>query len=360
MPPASIPSTARTAAPLSPDSHLVRKPFWIMTQRVTVMAGCVDVALLVLFLALGSPALAWLNLISIGMYACAYGLLQRRRNVVAVTLIWIEVLGHAAIGTWLIGWDSGFHYYLLMFIPAIVVVGGRRKTAPMLILLLFLFYIGMHTLSRHYGAQSPLSALGLSIAHGFNVIVVFAMAAYTARFYYGTVRDAEKRLETLASTDPLTGLSNRRSLLGLTTQLLDRGRLADQPASVVLADIDHFKRINDTHGHDAGDQVLVHVAQLLSQHSRSHDLLARWGGEEFLLILPATHATEAVHLAERMRAAIADHPAQYADRTIALSLSWGVAQWHAHESLETAIARADHALYSSKASGRNQVTVTMH
>ena len=92
-----------------------------MTRRVTVMAAGVDLAFVFLFLAFGSPLLAWLNVVSITMYAVAYWLLGRRINGPAVVLIWIEVLGHAAIGTLLIGWDSGFHYYLLMFIPAIVV-----------------------------------------------------------------------------------------------------------------------------------------------------------------------------------------------------------------------------------------------
>ena len=126
-----------------------------MTRRVTVMAAGVDLAFVFLFLAFGSPLLAWLNVVSITMYAVAYWLLGRRINGPAVVLIWIEVLGHAAIGTLLIGWDSGFHYYLLMFIPAIVIANTRGYAAPM-VLALLAYYLGLEALSDHYGPLTPL------------------------------------------------------------------------------------------------------------------------------------------------------------------------------------------------------------
>ena len=234
-----------------------------MTRRVTVMAAGVDLAFVFLFLAFGSPLLAWLNVVSITMYAVAYWLLGRRINGPAVVLIWIEVLGHAAIGTLLIGWDSGFHYYLLMFIPAIVVSAGTRLVPYLLLVLLFVFYTGLHAISLHLGPLAPLNARALLVVHGFNVAVVFAMAAYTARFYYATVRRAEKRLAEQAATDPLTGLSNRRNLLTLAEQVQAQALRTNLPTALVIADIDHFKRINDQLGHDAGDQVLVHIGLLL-------------------------------------------------------------------------------------------------
>ncbi|ADX47463.1 diguanylate cyclase [Paracidovorax avenae ATCC 19860] len=340
----------------APEGRLARKAFWVMTQRVTVMAAAVDAAFIPLFLLLGSPLLTWINVASIAMYAAAYALLGQRRNVAALSLIWLEVVGHSALGTWLVGWNSGFHYYLLMFIPAIVVGRGRRRITPVMLLALFVFYIGMYELSRRYGAQAPLGDLGLSVTHAFNVAVVFAMAAYTARYYYGSVLRAERRLEDQAATDPLTGLSNRRRLASLAQERIAQARQAGQPTAVVIADIDHFKRINDTHGHEAGDRVLVHVAELLARSSRARDLLARWGGEEFLVVMPTCALADAQALAERMRAAVADRPARHGALAIPASLSLGVAQLRSGESLEAAIARADGALYASKHAGRNRVT----
>ena len=326
-----------------------------MTRRVTVMAAGVDLAFVFLFLAFGSPLLAWLNVVSITMYAVAYWLLGRRINGPAVVLIWIEVLGHAAIGTLLIGWDSGFHYYLLMFIPAIVVSAGTRLVPYLLLVLLFVFYTGLHAISLHLGPLAPLNARALLVVHGFNVAVVFAMAAYTARFYYATVRRAEKRLAEQAATEPLTGLSNRRNLLTLAEQVQAQALRTNLPSALVIADIDHFKRINDQLGHDAGDQVLVHIGLLLSRTCRAQDIVARWGGEEFLILLPATNGEAALALAERIRQTVAAQPLVYANASITPALS--LAELEPGETLDSAIARADHALYRSKEEGRNRVTV---
>lgn len=354
-----MPSTDASSSPAlrsAREGRLARKAFWVMTRRVTVMAAAVDASFIPLFLLLGSPLLAWINVATIALYAAAHALLRRHRNGAALVLIWTEVVGHSALGTWLIGWNSGFHYYLLMFIPAIVVGRGRRRVTPVLLLALFAFYIGMYELSRRHGAQAPLDASGLSIVHAFNVAVVFAMAAYTARYYYGSVLRAERRLEDQAATDPLTGLSNRRRLASLAAERIAQARQAGGPTAVVIADIDHFKRINDTHGHDAGDRVLVHVADLLARNSRAQDLLARWGGEEFLLVMPTSGLDDALAVAERMRHAVARQPAGHGADAIAASVSLGVAELRSGESLEAAIARADRALYASKDAGRNRVT----
>lgn len=338
------------------STKMAHKAFWVMTRRVTVTAAGVDLALLALFLYFDSPLLAWLNLVSISIYCCAYWLLTRRMNTPAIALIWIEVLGHAAIGTMLVGWDSGFHYYLLMFIPAIVVSGGSKVRPSVLLLLLFGFYVGLHTLSRALGPTAPLNNTGLWTVHGFNVAVVFAMAAYTARFYYSTVRRAEKKLAELAATDPLTGLSNRRNLLAMAEHVMAKAQRAGQPIALILADIDHFKAINDQHGHEAGDRVLVHTGALLSQTCRAQDIVARWGGEEFLMLLPATDAAAAWTVAERIRTTVTSQPLAPQEEAIEVTLSLGVAVVHANEPLASAIARADAALYRSKEEGRNRVT----
>lgn len=347
-----------TSIPGNPTkSRLAHKAFWIMSRRVCFVAAGVDLGLLLLFLVLGSVFLAWLNVLSIAMYAGAYWLLLRRINLPALALIWLEVMGHATLGTWFLGWDSGFHYYLLMFIPAIVVSGSRPLRPVLLLLALFSLYLGLHTLSRSAGPQSPLSPIGLAVVHGFNVAVVFGMAAYTARFYYATVRRAEGQLLALAATDPLTGLANRRNLIASAENTLARALPADQGTALVIADIDHFKQINDQYGHEAGDQVLITMGALLLQTCRAHDVVARWGGEEFLVLLPNTTIDAAGALAERIRHAVAAHPMHHAGQRMRATLSMGVAQVQPGEALNAAIARADRALYQSKEAGRNRITI---
>ena len=330
--------------------------FWIMTRRVTLLAASVDVAFLIFFLAVDSPLLAWLNVVSVAMYATAYALLLRRRNFPALLLIWVEVVAHATIGTMLVGWDSGFHYYLVMFIPAIVVSGNwRRVTAPLVIL--FLAYIGLRAAAHAVGTLAPLGDTALQILNVFNVSIFFAMASYTARFYYALVRKSERKLRELATRDVLTGLSNRRHLTDLALPEIAHARHAGQPVSLVLADIDDFKHINDGYGHEAGDLVLIRTAALFREACAAQDIIARWGGEEFLFLLPHTGVDDALNFAERVRARVANTPVDHVGKSISLTLSMGVAVLASAEHLEEAIGRADNALYRSKAEGRNRVTL---
>lgn len=330
--------------------------FWIMVRRVTLLAASVDAVFLAFFLVVGSPLLAWLNVVSISMYLSAYLLLLRRRNFPALVLIWTEVVVHAAIGTMLVGWDSGFHYYLLMFIPAIVVSGsGRRVVLPLLFL--FIAYLGLHAVALHFGAMAPISGSALLVLNVFNVSIFFCMASYTARFYYGLVRRSERKLRDLAASDTLTGLSNRRYLQDLAQQEISRARRAGEPVSLVLADIDDFKQINDARGHDAGDQVLIHASRWFRDLCRAHDAVARWGGEEFLFLLPATGSEAAREFAERVRQAVSVQEVDLAGESIRFTMSMGVATLADGEHLHDAVARADRALYQSKAGGRDRVSV---
>ena len=330
--------------------------FWMMTRRVTILAAAVDVVFFGFFLWAGSPLLAWLNLLSVGLYAGANRLLVWRWNRCALALIWFEVVGHAVIGTLWVGWDAGFNYYLLMFIPAIMVSGEwPRVGVPLGVL--FLIYLALHVVSNQLGPLAPIDGTALALLNLFNVSIFFAMASYTARFYYLLVRRTEGRLREHATRDTLTRLFNRRHLIELADGELARAEREGTPLSLVIADIDHFKQINDGLGHDVGDRVLVHVGELLQACCRASDTVARWGGEEFLFLLPNTGAEAALNLAERVRRAVAGRPLEAGGAAVACTVSLGVASLGNHETLEEAIARADRALYRSKTTGRDRVTL---
>lgn len=342
-------------ADTEPRRTTAHAAFWLMTRRVTVLAACVDTVFFGFFLWVDSPALAWLNVLSIAMYAVAYRLLVWRRNAWALALIWTEVLGHAVVGTLLAGWEAGFNYYLLMFIPATMVSGSWRAVSVPLSVL-FITYLGLYGVSSHYGALDPLRGGALMTLYIFNVSIFFGMASYTARFYYIMVRRIEGRLRAIATQDMLTGLFNRRHLIELAQRIVARPRRDGEPVSLVIADIDDFKQINDRLGHDTGDLVLTHVARVLRESCRAQDTVARWGGEEFLFLLPATDSDSAVAFAERVRTANEALRIDHMQQPITCTVSLGVATLEANESLEDAIVRADRALYQSKARGRNRVT----
>jgi diguanylate cyclase (GGDEF)-like protein len=336
-------------------SRLAGSAYWAMMRRIVVAAGCIDAAWTPLYAAIGAPFLAALNIVSVCMYTAAYLLLQRRRNRPAVLLIWCEVLVHSALGSLLIGWDSGFHYFLLTFIPAIVVGAPRRWALPM-VLVLLAFYAALHTVCQMLGPLSPLQPWALAVAHGVNLVLIFGLFFAMTDYYRSTVIRAERRLLAAATTDALTGLANRGEFQARAAAELEQGQRRGLTAALVLADVDDFKRINDALGHAAGDQVLVRLAALLRENLREVDALARWGGEEFLALLPASDSRHATAVAERMRQAVAALDIDVGGKLVKVTMSFGVAEVTSLDDLQAATARADHALYGSKHAGRNRVS----
>lgn len=162
----------------------------------------------------------------------------------------------------------------------------------------------------------------------------------------------KKRAEELAITDRLTGLYNRLKLDEVLNYEIAQTRRYETPLSIIIIDIDHFKSVNDTYGHQTGDMVLIEAAQILRSCSRASDTSGRWGGEEFLIILPNTNLSGALEAAEKIRMAIENYPFSVVGQKTA---SFGVSEFLANENENSFIERADQALYRAKTGGRNQV-----
>ncbi len=168
---------------------------------------------------------------------------------------------------------------------------------------------------------------------------------------------ANARLDVLASTDPLTGLLNRRRFLEMAQAEQARAQRYGRPVTLLLVDLDHFKRVNDTYGHRMGDAVLRTAAGVMTASRRASDLAARFGGEELVLLLPETDLAGAVGLAERLRIALAGAQTRLDGVDVHITASIGVASLRAGESLDNLLHRADQALYSAKRAGRDRVMV---
>lgn len=173
------------------------------------------------------------------------------------------------------------------------------------------------------------------------------------------IRRLERAFAVAASgLDVLTGLRSRVGLAEDIARELDRFQRNGKPFCLAIADIDHFKRINDTHGHDAGDQVLAATADVISRHIRSFDDAYRLGGEEFLICLKETTLEDARKVIERLRAALAGWPMPLAGQdALRVTASFGLAPAQGKATLETMLKAADQALYRAKAQGRNRVEV---
>jgi diguanylate cyclase (GGDEF)-like protein len=166
-----------------------------------------------------------------------------------------------------------------------------------------------------------------------------------------------KSLRRKSLIDPLVGTWNRGAIMRVLTIDAIRCDKAGVPLSLIVVDLDHFKQINDTHGHPAGDEVLVKVASRLRSCMRPQEALGRYGGEEFLIVLPGASGVTSLALAERMRQAIATHPQAVGDATLNVTISAGVAStdMFPKATIEELIDRADNALYAAKEAGRNRV-----
>jgi len=170
--------------------------------------------------------------------------------------------------------------------------------------------------------------------------------------YILSQKRAEKALLLLATTDPLTKLANRNKLTIILEKSIHLSHRYKLPLSIIFFDIDHFKQINDTQGHEAGDAVLIAISDLLSHHIRTSDTFARWGGEEFLIVLPETKLQDAKRLADKFKQIVQDYKFL---PNVNVTCSFGVAQLHEDDNEASFIKRADNALFAAKRAGRNKV-----
>jgi diguanylate cyclase (GGDEF)-like protein len=207
-------------------------------------------------------------------------------------------------------------------------------------------WIDTHSLSASSRGLGPVFLVSLC-----------AVLSITLGFVYMTMERAEWRNFELAMKDMLTGLANRRAIGDQLASTVARAQRQGQYLSVLMMDIDHFKRVNDSYGHQAGDVVLRSVAQALQSRLRAQDQIGRFGGEEFLAILPDTSLDGALVLAEALRAAVEATPTQWGAHRIATTISIGVrgGAITGGDTADSLVAAADAALYRAKQGGRNRV-----
>ncbi len=186
----------------------------------------------------------------------------------------------------------------------------------------------------------------------------------TTRYYAALFRDVsqnkrtEEELLRLAATDPLTGAYNRREFTQMAEREALRSHRYHHPLSLMMLDLDHFKRLNDTYGHAAGDKVLQRFTTLCTNTLRNVDIFGRWGGEEFVALLPETDIEGASIIAERLRKIISENVLSFNDHKITFTASIGVVQYKDGEvNVDAPLGRADSAVFDAKKAGRNRISV---
>jgi len=187
------------------------------------------------------------------------------------------------------------------------------------------------------------------------IILILFPIAFILLHLSNQKKNAEERLKKLANTDQLTGLLNRRAFLKLLHQEQRRAIRYRNLLTIIMIDIDHFKDLNDTFGHDGGDRILSEISILFTKHLREMDWICRWGGEEFIIILPETKFENGKKVAEKLHSLVETTPFSYAGTKMCITISAGVCSYDNFKSINDNIKRVDQLLYHAKSNGRNRV-----
>jgi diguanylate cyclase (GGDEF)-like protein len=282
------------------------------------------------------------------------------RQLAAALISIVFAIAQIVAGVSVLGWESGLHLYLIAAGVLVFVAFTDRQAAWrwIFIVLAGAAFIVCQTVltSSTDGRVSPgvLAAL-FSFNAVLTALLVFALAALSYyRAHQARMESARlaSQAEYLANTDALTGLSNRRPVVEVLESVSAPGKAG---YAVAIADLDRFKILNDTYGHQCGDAVLAHLAGMLKSRLRTTDTVGRWGGEEFIVILPNTTLEHAVRLMERLRASVETQSIPCGDHNHAVTVSIGVADGVDDGLSHHVVKRADDALYDAKKEGRNAV-----
>lgn len=324
--------------------------FWAVgsvSAAAVAAYGLAGVASCVLFLALdatgvsdraGDPYLTVPGMLLNSAIVLAAAILIPQVGVLLIMVLFLIL----AFGALRLSWHGAAGILVVLSVPVLAAVG---LSGPAL------------SLPLTSGAERVISGLWIVLVMGRCMV----LGLYGARIRHELnqrnrdLKDTNAEVHRLATRDDLTGLLNRRSILQCVRDEMARHDRPDVPLGVALLDLDHFKTINDTHGHPTGDEVLRQFGLVVAREMRVSDRLGRFGGEEFLLLLNGVRSgADAVQVAERMRSAIARHPWGRVAPGLAVTASVGVAVAQPGDGVETLIARADQALYDAKHQGRNQ------
>lgn len=339
-------------------------PIYVIAKYTALFALLGHIVFLLIFITLDIRPLIYVNIASCFVFLFVFFMNTRKHHRMILTVSFVEIISHAFIATRYLGWSSGFHIYILCLIPLVFnyrILTGFWKHLTLGILLFSVFLL--HTFSRNYASTIPvhpfLTVENMELMNYLTAATVFMILSAT---YSISAMDLENQLlqkngelEKLSRIDPLTGLSNRRDIMDKIAYEKEKMMRNKHLSCVILADIDHFKKINDVHGHNFGDCILKEISGILTNGVRKQDLVCRWGGEEFLLFLPHTDLAGGHIAAEKLRKSIEEFPFAAGEKKVRVTLTFGVALYDPLQEIDASIKRADTLLYRGKQSGRNRV-----
>lgn len=307
--------------------------------------------MLPLFVWLGRPSPIVIVLFSVLMTLGARRLHHRGYMAWGATLLWGMMLLLIGEAIRLYGAGVGFEFYVGLAL-LVLHISAIPRSYKIVLSLLLLGVIGALLMSMHQGTPSvALSPVVATWLLWVNLVLTGALFGGVLMGLEGVTERLERAYRREALHDMLTGALNRRAIVAMA----ERWQRAKRPFAVVLLDVDHFKRFNDLHGHATGDAALCHLVNCLRQGLRDGDMLGRYGGEEFMLLLPGTSRVAAMAVAERVATIVRDQPLVLPDKSLGMTVSQGLATQDEAATLSAMIALADRRLYAAKGAGRDRV-----
>lgn len=309
------------------------------------------------------------NIGSIITYFLCLFLFKRQKALVLYIGI-LEIIIHSFVAVILVGNDFGFSMYFILLVPMTYhllhsinekhyFIKATLLSCISIILFATCYIISIYNVPVF---TSQLLEDTKSYVYLFNMLVTFCILIFFSIFFIAETEFAYRKLynknlelDTLANTDPLTGLFNRRTMSDKVMDMYEEYSRTGTNFSIVLADIDDFKHINDTYGHDYGDVVLETIAKLFLNFTRGDDIVCRWGGEEFLILLNGTDVTSARTISERIRKSISNTSLCHNDETLHITMTFGVASAYEASNYDELFTIADKRMYEGKKTGKNKV-----
>ncbi len=336
---------------------IVESPcFQLFVRQAILAAISVHVLFLLVFVYFSIPVLIVTNIGSLLLYIIALWLLRARSFKAIAALIWIDLIGHSLISSEVLGWQSGFHFYLLLLVPMSFLYAFKSQAKRIFFIeAVLVIYLLLDYHSYGSPVMFELPSFYSMLVRYINLVIFFIGLSYQLYVYNFLLQEDESPIPESATTDQLTGLDNRCAILSRIDEIFATSPYARQPMALIIAEVDHFKSMHERYGQSISDTALIHVAQILHDSIRHNDRASRWGGGEFLLLLPGGSLTSAEQIAKRVQEKLLAAPLRKEGISLPVSLTFSVAELLPDESFDQCLIRADTALQHGKQSGGNRI-----
>ena len=333
------------------------------------LCNFIHITLLFIFIALKIWPLVIFNMASIILYTLLTSFVKKRKYyLLCLNFVYFEILIHSVLSTLLIGNLFGFHLYILGIIPIsfylFFLLSKKGRLYTPIVYAVISFFVFSFANVFNFARDSVYNIVlfnrfVVGSIYIYNALIVFIMLIlFTMLFilqihtFMKKIESQNERLTFFANVDPLTNLLNRRRFTH-ELKVMERN---EKEFCILLSDVDDFKKINDTYGHDCGDQMLIHISSLFQKVIKEPNLVCRWGGEEIIVAYLGT-LEEGAAIGELLRATIANSPLLYRGKEIGCTITIGTALFDGRETIDEVIINADNELYRGKRDGKNVVNI---